>query len=70
MRLAGEVLYWQQFDDGDAEIFQIPGDWLGTESRISASQLRWDIGVLNGQALDVRLVDHGVSPGGLGPLFA
>ena len=58
-----ELVHRHQLDRGDAELLQVVDDRGVREPGVRAAQLLRDVGVQLGEALDVRLVDHGLVVG-------
>ena len=60
--LVGDLVDRQQLHRGHAEVLEVGDRRLGGEPRVGAAQVLAHVGVLHREALDVRLVDHGVVP--------
>ncbi len=57
------LVHGHQFDAGDAQFPQVEEDRFGGDPGVRAAQLVRHVRVGHGQALDVRLVDHGLVEG-------
>ena len=58
-----ELVHRHELHRGDAQVLQVLDHHRVRQARVGAAQLLGDAGVLDGEALDVRLVDHGLVVG-------
>ena len=62
MLVAHEIMDGQELDSGDTERPQIVDRRRRREPRVCAPQVLRDIGLAEGESLDMQLIDHGPIP--------
>ena len=68
-RLGHVLVHRQQFDGGDAQVAQVRDGGLVAQAGVGPAQLRRDVRVAHGEALDVDLVEDRVRVAVPGPLI-